>query len=371
MAKHGRTERQKRPKRLLEVLPALLGLFVLVACSTSNANTGTAGTGQSIRPAQLQSSGYASAPTAKLIDAARHETGDLTWYESSQQGVIAPVLAAFTAKYPFVHINHVPLTGTAVSSRVAQESAAGSSTADVASAGASTVYALQQRNLLQAGNWASGGIPKQLTPSGYTSVIAGQPFGLVYNPKLVKSSDVPGSWEDLLKPQWKGRKVCIWLHATTFANLVTVWQPSKTQDYVSKLIAQQPVVLPNGQCAQQVGAGAMPIGIAPTSETLQAQKTGSPVQMKYPDPVPTDILVNGIPKDAKRPNTARLLINWLSSKEGSQIYEKNVLRGNLLLPDTTTHQVVAGHTVAAWAPDAGGQEDGWVKKFTTALQHVQ
>lgn len=361
-------------RRVSAVGVAALLMLTVAGCSDSTVSptdsTSSPDGSSSVSPAKLVDSPYAEIPQS-LVEAAKKEKGEVLWYESAQEVQVQPLIKAFTEKYPFAKVKHVTLLGTDVSSRVLQETAAGAATADIATSGASTIFALNEQGVLSSVDWITAGIPKQLVNNDYSILQIGQPYGIVYNPELVTGEDIPSTWEDLLDPKWKDKKICTWLHATPLANLVTVWGPSKTQDFVNKLVDQRPAVLPSSKCAQDIGAGIEPIGIDNAQNFKRAQVAGAPVAMIFPDPASLDLLVSTIPKNAANPETAKLFLSWLATKEGSDLYEKDVFRGNPLLPDSAAHKLLSGLKLAAWPLEESAEYLTWVDKFTKQLQGVQ
>ena len=64
---------------------------------------------------------------------------------------------------------------------------------------------------------------------------------VAYNKNLVSPGQLPKTWEDILKPEWKGRKFGTDIRPQELAALVPAWGLDKTVDYALKIAAQQPV----------------------------------------------------------------------------------------------------------------------------------
>ena len=54
----------------------------------------------------------------------------------------------------------------------------------------------------------------------------------------------------------------------------------------------------------------------------------------FAEPVPILPLAYGVIKGAKNANTAKLLIHWLTTQEGANVYEKQTHRGNPFVEGT-------------------------------------
>ena len=64
---------------------------------------------------------------------------------------------------------------------------------------------------------------------------------VAYNKTLVSPSQLPKSWDDMLKPEWKGRKFGIDIRPQELAALVPGWGLEKTMDYARKIATQEPI----------------------------------------------------------------------------------------------------------------------------------
>ena len=62
-----------------------------------------------------------------------------------------------------------------------------------------------------------------------------------YNKNLVSPEQLPKSWEDFLKPGFKGRKFAFDIGPRPIACLVPAWGLEKTLDFARKLAAQEPI----------------------------------------------------------------------------------------------------------------------------------
>lgn len=68
------------------------------------------------------------------------------------------------------------------------------------------------------------------------------PFALGYNTKLVKKEEAPKTYEQLLDPRWKGKKLSIDDEAYgLLSGLIRAWGKEKAVSYFKKLAAQDPV----------------------------------------------------------------------------------------------------------------------------------
>jgi ABC-type Fe3+ transport system substrate-binding protein len=153
----------------------------------------------------------------------------------------------------------------------------------------------------------------------YYASYAGFLEGMVYNPNVVGSGDVPRTWKDLLLPKWTG-KVYMGIDTGTagFVGLLNrIYGPA----FIDQLAKQVRVQQVSGRAiADQVIAGTIPIGINVSSsyhKTNYVDK-GAPLRWVPLDPVPGFFQAASISKNAQHPCAAALLVDWLLAKDGAQ-----------------------------------------------------
>jgi ABC-type Fe3+ transport system substrate-binding protein len=88
------------------------------------------------------------------------------------------------------------------------------------------------------------------------------------------------------------------------------------------------------------------VGIGSYDATTRVGLKGAPVAMFPLDPNPISLLYGCVTRYGKNPNTARLLLTWLASKDGALAFEKVTHRGNHLVPETNSAKVVQGRNLA-------------------------
>jgi iron(III) transport system substrate-binding protein len=146
---------------------------------------------------------------------------------------------------------------------------------------------------------------------------------IAYNSSLVKASEAPKTWADLLQPQWKGKLVKA--HpAYSGSEMTANYELMRAfgWGYLQKLGGQRvmqvqsstepPKVLSRGE--QPVMAGGNEYVV------FQLQSQGSPLVLVYPpEGTPFETSPAAIFKDAPHPNAARLFYAYLFSKETQQM----------------------------------------------------
>ena len=155
---------------------------------------------------------------------------------------------------------------------------------------------------------------------GYWTAYYVNPFVLGYNTNLVKKEDVPQTYEQLLDPKWKGKKISIDDSAYgLLAGLNRAWGKEKAVAYFKKLAAQDPVVMRGNTNRVQLGDG----GRVPTHHRLCADDSkrdlkGHPIDWVPLEPVPVQVNPMMLAAKAPHPNAGKLFIDFLLSKEGQK-----------------------------------------------------
>ena len=177
---------------------------------------------------------------------------------------------------------------------------------------------LKQKNIL--GRYESPEhqyLPTELKDkSGYWASTFQNTFVLAYNKRNVKLDDVPKTYEDLLRPMWKGRQI---INDTDnfewFDGLLKFWGRDKGLAYFRRL-AQQDQIFQRGARGriQLVAAGEAPltIGYGPHAQSFFNQ--GAPIEWVPLEPVVVIVNTASIAQRAPHPAAARLFIDFLFSK---------------------------------------------------------
>jgi len=194
----------------------------------------------------------------ELLAQAKKE-GRVTWYTTVSIPESKQFMDMFEKQYPFIKVDLLRSGSGPLVNRIVSEYAAKNYAADVlhgmSSRGGFTV--LKQRNII--GRYDS---PERKYYSaelrdkdGYWSSTFQNTFVLAYNKRNVKPDDVPKTYEDLLKPIWKGRQI---INDTDnfewFDGLLKFWGRDKGMAYFKRL-AQQDQIFQRGARAHPARGG--------------------------------------------------------------------------------------------------------------------
>lgn len=314
-------------------------------------------------------SGRAEVPQS-VLDGAKKE-GALLWYDGYAREDGEAVVREFQKSYPFVtRAEYIELPSAQKQARLIQECLAGGPTTDVYLNGASTVQQVVNRDFFQQVNWKELGVPESAIISPYMVWIATAINCGVYNTSKVSEADAPKTWEDLLNPKWKGR-IGIWQRPSGILYLAPVYGEDKTRDYARKFAALQPRLFPGTyQVSQAVGAGELDIGIGAYDSAQRIVMKGAPLKIVILDPAPLSLLYAGLTKFGKNPNTGKLFLSWLETKEGALAFENATQRGHLPVKETKTSQLLQGHKLSHYSAQWEIENSDHQAKFEAELAKI-
>ncbi len=324
----------------LSTVLALVALLSSAACTSS----GTATPGATPVAATPKLS---LAPTLqpwesewqKAVAVAKDE-GKLVLYTSSGTGprdVMAPVL-----KDKFgIDLELTTARSAELSPKVDTERRAGLFLADIYTGGsAALVQDLRPKGYLDPIKpilllpevtdpkvWAGGGLNFVDKDGMILSFVATATTPLAINTDLVKPGEIK-SYQDLLQPKWKGKII---LNDPTVDGPGADWYGVARQilgvDFMQKLTAQEPVIIRDHRVATEWLAKAKyPVIIGPFDTIVnEFKQAGAPISGFVP--AEGSFLKSGsgsvaLFNKAPHPNAARVVINWLLTKEAQVTWQK-------------------------------------------------
>jgi iron(III) transport system substrate-binding protein len=286
-------------------------------------------------------SAYAISDQEKALYERAKAEREVTWYTSQVLGETAQrIVSAFNASYPDIKVNLLRSSGQVMYQRVMQEISMNALAADVVSL---SDTGGQQQELKEAGQFAqykpsraAEVLPafRDVDPDGFYHVTVVALTVIVYNTKLVKPEDMPKTWADLADPKWKG-KVAIGHPA--FSSLSTAWVTKMNALYgwsfLEKLAKNDTQVTRNiNDTTTLVTAGERALGTTPAPTARPGVAKGNPIGIIYPDDgALLAASPSGVVKNAKHPNAARLLMEFLLGPECAKVIVADF--GDSIRPD--------------------------------------
>jgi iron(III) transport system substrate-binding protein len=259
------------------------------------------------------------------------------------------VLDGFKKKYPKIKVATVLASGNQLSTRILAERRGDKYLADVVSSGANTLHdalykaqalepikpALMLPEVLDATKWYEGE-HRYIDPEKryiFAFVANSQSGQVIYNTKQANRSGFKSFW-DLFNPKWKGKIAS--LDPTSFGMGATLqffyYNPELGAPFLKKLYGEMQIVVSRDprQMVDWLSTGKLPLCIRCNAGGEVEKAIQQKLPLGYLD---TDNWKEGgsssaaggtlgTPSRAPHPNAAKILINWLLSREGQMALQK-------------------------------------------------
>jgi ABC-type Fe3+ transport system substrate-binding protein len=267
-----------------------------------------------------------------MVEAARKE-GTVVWYSGMIiNQIVRPLVDAFEQKYPGIKVQYSRASGSDNALKIINESRARRPLADVFD-GSTAFIALVDAGLIAPFRPAEADRypADRKDPDGLWTAPNVYYYTAAYNTKLVPAAEAPQTYDDLLDPKWKGK--IAWTYDLTVGgppgfihNILTSKGQEKGMAYLRAFAKQQPVVIPAAQrvVLNKVISGEYPLALMTLSyhSTISAAQ-GAPVQWLKMPPMVMSVNTLSLLKTAPHPNAARLLIEFLLSRQAQEIMAAN------------------------------------------------
>jgi iron(III) transport system substrate-binding protein len=286
-----------------------------------------------------------------LFEGAKKE-GRLMWYTSLTGGPNQDVPKAFESKYPGVKVDVYRGSSDDIAARLLQEAQAKRFLVDSIETTFPVLKVMQDYKLLAP--YFSPylaqypGETKEKADRGlvYWATDRESYIGLAYNTNVVPAGAVPKSFEDLLKPELKGK--IGFATSDTGNRVIGAMLAVKGASYVSKLKAQEVTLhaVSGRAILDMVISGEL--GASPTvflSHSRVSISKGAPIKWVPLDVVPTNAGGVALPAHAPHPYGALLFADYLLSPEGQKLLGKFGLDSAMNRPAFKRWYAEAGKTV--------------------------
>jgi len=150
---------------------------------------------------------------------------------------------------------------------------------------------------------------------------------IAYNKNLVPAAQIPKVWEDLLRPEFKGRKIALDIRPG-LTTLIPAWGLDRTVEFARKLAGQEPIwVRGDPRAITGMLAGEIPMMVAANFHDLKRAQKKDPLgvlQYTIVEPVPFRLaLAQSILATAQHPYAALLWFDWLATVEAQKIADEH------------------------------------------------
>lgn len=166
--------------------------------------------------------------------------------------------------------------------------------------------------------------PQAFSKNGYYVADRFNFFVVAYNTKLVKPSDVPNTYEDLLDPKWAGKITIESSDVDWFGAVTKAMCEEYGIKFFRKLAANKPEMRTgHTEIAEAVAKGEIPLAATAYNHSVERLVTkGAPIKWKALSPTfgrPAGI---GVAKRAPHPHAALLFVDFMLSREGQQVIKE-------------------------------------------------
>jgi iron(III) transport system substrate-binding protein len=307
-------------------------LFCLMLLSHASGAT-SAGTIDKAKQ-EAEARGYLFIDNHATIVAAAKKEGKLRALSGLDADAIKAMSAAFKKKYPFLDVNIEEIEGTDAYQRFILQLQAGM----VKGWDATFIpidffkdYQPYQKKIDLLGMARSGVLqihPEMIHPVDRNTIGSSTILQVVaYNRKLLSEGKVPESWDDFLKPEFKGKKFLADIRPFPLFCLVPLWGLERTLDYARKLASQEPIWVRGAtRLLTAIVAGEYALFMGPNFNSVRRaevrDKTAT-IGLKVVEPVPTRIArADGVLNGADNPHAAILWLEFHASAEAQEIMDK-------------------------------------------------
>lgn len=297
-------------KALIAILVVALALSMFVACSKKGESSATA-------------------ETAK-----KTYSGTVMLYSSMQEAQLQAVKDAFEKAYPGITMEYYFASGGKVLTKMTTESQGGQIAADVVWLGDPCDYEGFKKNgwLEKYSSPEENHIAKAyIDPDGYYTAGRLVTMGIAWNTTLVKDSEAPKTWNDLLDSKWKNQIIMTDPDqaSTTKYWMTAMMQSDKYGEKFFQALYNNGTKLESGTTAthNRVADGSYKIGICLDYVSANLIAEGSPMNFHF---TTADVVTMTSPvaliKGCANPDNGKLLIDFLLSKAGQEVLvEQNLV----------------------------------------------
>jgi len=290
----------------------------------------------------------------KTVEAAKKE-GQISVYGSDTFELF--LKSAFQKKYPEIKIGFVGGRAPVVGPKLITERRAGKYLGDVMLTGPGTPYRILYKNnaldpigpalilpeVLDESKWWQGRHHYVDAENKFIFIYEAtvQDGDIAYNTQLVKPEEIKSYW-DLLEPKWRGKIVAMDPKVSGAVSRGIRFFYSQKElgaNFITRLFGEMDMILARDftQMLDWLAAGKFALGIfVGSSETAKAIGHGLPIREFSPGQFKEGAAVspfNGtvsLVNRAPHPNAAKVLINWLLSREGQTAVQQHLAaEGNI------------------------------------------
>jgi len=280
---------------------------------------------------------------------------------SSSPATLAPLVKAFREKYPFIDARAQEVTREDSQSRAIQLKAGSRLDEDVIHV-PPDLYKdylpyLKKFDILGMAEQRVLEIPVKMIDSIHLNLVAMESSMQVvaFNKCLIDPARVPNSWEDFLKPEFKGKKFVVDIRPNLQVVMAAGAGEEFMVNYAKKIAAQQPIwIRGQSRTITQIAAGEYALHCGAYYQgvvrVMRKDLTGC-LQLKIIEPIP--VRVDGphtVLATAASPNAALLWLEFMAGPQGQAIIDEyEPVSASVFSPGSALEKIIRGKKV--WIRD--------------------
>jgi iron(III) transport system substrate-binding protein len=307
----------------------------------------------------------------RLIEGAKKE-GRVVFYGTLGVDASRPMLEKFRQAYPYISVDHYRSGSVGIYNRVVNEARAGKHEVDIVELSAGPVSDLVRGGFIDPYRSPETDAvrPEFIDPRHLWSAYHYLVVGLAYNKTLVKAGEVPKTYQDLLLPRWKGRKMSFDRDAgDVFGGLLDSWGEKQGLEYFGRL-AKQDVLIRSGYTLQAQLLAAGEVEVVPWSHAqrpLLMADSGAPLSVTFLEPVLSKAQVLLLARRSPHPHAAALFIDWALSEEGQTFIGIDIVRSPVRVGQKQKYMELGRPKTKVITPEFLGQN---YERYTTLYHEI-
>ena len=275
----------------------------------------------------------------ELVEKAKQER-NLRILVNMDPATLKAATKAFNQRYPFINLHAQEITGTDMVQRNVLEIKSGRAREWDIIYPSRDLYSdylpyLWKVDLLQMAERGVLQIPAAMIDPKNRNIVA--PYTRIiasaYNKNSFSAEQLPKSWEDFLKPDFKGKKFAMDIGPRPIACLVPAWGLEKTIEFARKVAAQEPIwVRGVSRTLPSIASGEIPIMMGTLMHSVKRaelkDRTGA-LQHLVLEPVPGYLTSEqAILATSQNRHAAVLWLEWMASAESQKIADEQEPMGS-------------------------------------------
>lgn len=316
---------------------------------------------------------------AEILAGAKRE-GKLRVINTLDAETTTQLIKGFREKYPFISVEGQELTGTDGAQRFLLEMQAGQAKdwdifhlpRDFFSkftpyARKIDIYGMAQQGILA--------IPVKMIDPKNRNVMAPASAiqAIAFNKTLISGGKVPNTWEDFLKPEFKGRKFMMDIRPHGFGSMAAGLGIEWVQNYARKLKEQEPIwVRGYSRTLTAIAAGEYALHQQANYHSCVQVAEKDPTKSivcKVVEPIPVRLSEEeGILQNAPRPHAALLWLEFQASPAGQKIIDKyEPLKSSIYAAGSELEKITRGKKLLVGDWSVYENIDRWVDMTVEAF----